>query len=149
MFKEMVQNADDAGATEVSFCLDYRHHASTRLAYEKLGPFQGWWKTLKALMKCQDKESNMCFIWLNSLQARLFWCIIMPRSLMPICSRFRLMGLSFALFRWKWYNVCFENWLLCTIRTCSALETRSRRMTQWDGRLGALALVLIPVRLDI
>ncbi|CAI5714235.1 unnamed protein product [Hyaloperonospora brassicae] len=41
MFKEMVQNADDAGATEVNFCLDYRQHASTGLAYEKLGPFQG------------------------------------------------------------------------------------------------------------
>ena len=41
MFKEMVQNADDAGATEVNFCLDYRQHTSTGLAYEKLGPFQG------------------------------------------------------------------------------------------------------------
>lgn len=37
----MVQNADDAGATEVNLCLDYRQHASTGLAYEKLGPFQG------------------------------------------------------------------------------------------------------------
>ncbi|CAI5741170.1 unnamed protein product [Peronospora destructor] len=41
IFKEMVQNADDAGATEVNLCLDYRQHAATGLAYEKLGPFQG------------------------------------------------------------------------------------------------------------
>ncbi|CAH0485094.1 unnamed protein product [Peronospora farinosa] len=41
IFKEMVQNADDAGATEVNLCLDYRQHATTKLAYEKLGPFQG------------------------------------------------------------------------------------------------------------
>ncbi|KAJ0406913.1 hypothetical protein P43SY_001764 [Pythium insidiosum] len=41
IFKEMVQNADDAGATEVAFCLDYRHHAAERLAYGKLKDFQG------------------------------------------------------------------------------------------------------------
>ncbi|CAH0517172.1 unnamed protein product [Peronospora belbahrii] len=41
IFKEMVQNADDAGATEVNLCLDYRQHATTELAYEKLGSFQG------------------------------------------------------------------------------------------------------------
>lgn len=41
IFKEMVQNADDAGATEVNFCLDYREHGSERLAYTKLQPFQG------------------------------------------------------------------------------------------------------------
>lgn len=41
IFKEMVQNADDAGATEVNFCLDYRQHASDKLAYTKLEPFQG------------------------------------------------------------------------------------------------------------
>ncbi|KAE9321360.1 hypothetical protein PF001_g4953 [Phytophthora fragariae] len=41
IFKEMVQNADDAGATEVNLCLDYRQHASTGLAYEKLESFQG------------------------------------------------------------------------------------------------------------
>lgn len=41
IFKEMVQNADDAGATEVNFCLDYRQHASERLAYKKLELFQG------------------------------------------------------------------------------------------------------------
>ncbi|KAG6574311.1 uncharacterized protein IUM83_07146 [Phytophthora cinnamomi] len=41
IFKEMVQNADDAGATEVNLCLDYRQHASTGLAYEKLETFQG------------------------------------------------------------------------------------------------------------
>ncbi|KAF1774833.1 Zinc finger, RING-type, conserved site [Phytophthora cactorum] len=41
IFKEMVQNADDAGATEVNLCLDYRQHAATGLAYEKLASFQG------------------------------------------------------------------------------------------------------------
>ncbi|KAL7692695.1 putative Zinc finger, RING-type, UBA-like superfamily, Zinc finger, RING/FYVE/PHD-type [Plasmopara halstedii] len=41
VLKEMVQNADDAGATEVNFCLDYRHHPVTGLAYEKLALFQG------------------------------------------------------------------------------------------------------------
>jgi len=41
IFKEMVQNADDAGATEVNFCLDYRQHGSDKLAYTKLKPFQG------------------------------------------------------------------------------------------------------------
>uniref|UniRef100_K3WEQ3 Sacsin/Nov domain-containing protein n=1 Tax=Globisporangium ultimum (strain ATCC 200006 / CBS 805.95 / DAOM BR144) TaxID=431595 RepID=K3WEQ3_GLOUD len=40
IFKEMVQNADDAGATEVNFCLDYRQHGSDKLAYTKLKPFQ-------------------------------------------------------------------------------------------------------------
>ncbi|TMW63551.1 hypothetical protein Poli38472_002492 [Pythium oligandrum] len=41
IFKEMVQNADDAGATEVQFCLDHRQHASDNLAYRKLESFQG------------------------------------------------------------------------------------------------------------
>ncbi|EEY57113.1 uncharacterized protein PITG_10921 [Phytophthora infestans T30-4] len=41
IFKEMVQNADDAGATDVNLCLDYRQHAATGLAYEKLASFQG------------------------------------------------------------------------------------------------------------
>ena len=56
MFKEMVQNADDAGATEVNFCLDYRQHTSTGLAYEKLGPFQGSSTTFVALTKGRDSE---------------------------------------------------------------------------------------------
>lgn len=41
IFKEMVQNADDAGATEVNFCLDRREHSAERLAYTKLEAFQG------------------------------------------------------------------------------------------------------------
>ncbi|ETW06282.1 hypothetical protein, variant [Aphanomyces invadans] len=41
VLKEMVQNADDAGATEISFCLDKRTHASDNLAYTKLAVFQG------------------------------------------------------------------------------------------------------------
>ncbi|OQS05175.1 hypothetical protein THRCLA_02648, partial [Thraustotheca clavata] len=41
VLKEMVQNADDAGATEISFCLDMRTHSSNQLAYTKLATFQG------------------------------------------------------------------------------------------------------------
>jgi hypothetical protein len=41
IFKEMVQNADDAGATEVAFCLDLRQHPTEGLAYEKMAKFQG------------------------------------------------------------------------------------------------------------
>ena len=36
-----MQNADDAGATKVTFCLDNRQHGTASLAYEKLAPFQG------------------------------------------------------------------------------------------------------------
>ena len=36
-----MQNADDAGATKVTFCLDNRQHGTTSLAYDKLAPFQG------------------------------------------------------------------------------------------------------------
>lgn len=41
--KELVQNdADDAGAREVRFCVDARHHPTEGLgAYAKLAPFQG------------------------------------------------------------------------------------------------------------
>ncbi|KAH9117617.1 hypothetical protein LEN26_012557 [Aphanomyces euteiches] len=41
VLKEMVQNADDAGATEISFCLDMRNHAVDNLAYTKMTEFQG------------------------------------------------------------------------------------------------------------
>ncbi|OQS01509.1 hypothetical protein ACHHYP_00661 [Achlya hypogyna] len=41
VLKEMVQNADDAGATTISFCLDKRTHSSEHLAYTKLASFQG------------------------------------------------------------------------------------------------------------
>ena len=41
IFKEMVQNADDAGATEVNFCLDRRQHGTEKLAYRKMEAFQG------------------------------------------------------------------------------------------------------------
>jgi hypothetical protein len=37
----MVQNADDAGATEVNFCLDRRQHGIEKLAYRKMEVFQG------------------------------------------------------------------------------------------------------------
>ncbi len=41
ILKELVQNADDAGARTVQFCLDYRTHTSTRLASPTLAQFQG------------------------------------------------------------------------------------------------------------
>jgi sacsin len=41
VLKEMVQNADDAGATEILFCLDRRSHPVDKLAYTKLAEFQG------------------------------------------------------------------------------------------------------------
>lgn len=41
--KELIQNADDAGATEVKFLFDSRDHAfgSTSLIYPDLSKFQG------------------------------------------------------------------------------------------------------------
>ncbi|KAK9804503.1 hypothetical protein WJX73_000642 [Symbiochloris irregularis] len=41
IFKELLQNADDAGAKKVSFCLDYRHHATDSLLAKGLAPLQG------------------------------------------------------------------------------------------------------------
>jgi sacsin len=41
IFKELIQNADDARATTISLCLDYRHHGTTSLAFQELAPFQG------------------------------------------------------------------------------------------------------------
>ena len=42
ILKELVQNADDAGAREVRFCVDARHHPTEGLgAYAELAPFQG------------------------------------------------------------------------------------------------------------
>jgi hypothetical protein len=41
VLKELVQNADDAGATTVVFYLDYRTHSSTKLADQSLATFQG------------------------------------------------------------------------------------------------------------
>ena len=41
ILKELIQNADDAGASEISFCLDRRQHGCDSLAFAKLAPFQG------------------------------------------------------------------------------------------------------------
>ncbi|KAH7404684.1 hypothetical protein KP509_15G038000 [Ceratopteris richardii] len=41
VLKELIQNADDAGATEVSFCLDRRKHGADSMLYEGLSPWQG------------------------------------------------------------------------------------------------------------
>lgn len=41
VLKELVQNADDAGARTVSFCLDFRQHATVSVAGPELGQFQG------------------------------------------------------------------------------------------------------------
>ena len=36
ILKELVQNADDAGARKVSFCLDLREHGTSKLASNSL-----------------------------------------------------------------------------------------------------------------
>ncbi|KAK3583509.1 hypothetical protein CHS0354_026095 [Potamilus streckersoni] len=41
IMKELLQNADDAGATEVHFVKDYRHHSCRRVFEEKPTPIQG------------------------------------------------------------------------------------------------------------
>ncbi|KAL3867066.1 hypothetical protein ACJMK2_044299 [Sinanodonta woodiana] len=41
IMKELLQNADDAGATEVNFVKDYRQHSCTRVFEEKCAPVQG------------------------------------------------------------------------------------------------------------
>ncbi|KAJ0094050.1 hypothetical protein Patl1_16358 [Pistacia atlantica] len=41
VLKELIQNADDAGATKVRFCLDRRHHSSHSLLSHSLAQWQG------------------------------------------------------------------------------------------------------------
>lgn len=41
ILKELVQNADDAGARVVRFCLDHRNHPTSKLADPALAQFQG------------------------------------------------------------------------------------------------------------
>ena len=41
IFKELIQNADDAGATEVKFLVDWRHHSRVSLISEELKEWQG------------------------------------------------------------------------------------------------------------
>lgn len=41
VFKELIQNADDAGARSISLCLDCRHHGAAKLADAALAQFQG------------------------------------------------------------------------------------------------------------
>lgn len=41
VLKELIQNADDAGATVVRLCLDRRHHSTTSLLSPSLSAFQG------------------------------------------------------------------------------------------------------------
>ncbi|CAI8014095.1 Sacsin [Geodia barretti] len=41
IFKEIIQNADDAGASTVHFYLDSRQHGSQSLIYSSIGQFQG------------------------------------------------------------------------------------------------------------
>lgn len=41
ILKELVQNADDAGAREVRLCLDLRHHGTSNLPSPALAQFQG------------------------------------------------------------------------------------------------------------
>lgn len=39
--KELIQNADDATAREVVFCLDCRQHSTDKLPSPSMAPFQG------------------------------------------------------------------------------------------------------------
>ena len=69
----MIQNADDAGATEVSFLFDKRNHGVTSLETPDLAPFQGPalychnnatfkeqdWKGICSLMKSNKKEDPL------------------------------------------------------------------------------------------
>lgn len=41
ILKELIQNADDAGASKVIFCLDRRLHGTDSLAYGALAEWQG------------------------------------------------------------------------------------------------------------
>lgn len=41
ILKELIQNADDAGASKISFCLDRRRHGTDSLAYGALAEWQG------------------------------------------------------------------------------------------------------------
>ena len=41
LLKELIQNADDAGATQISFCLDRRRHGKDSLLFRGLSAFQG------------------------------------------------------------------------------------------------------------
>ena len=41
IFKELIQNADDAMATEIKFLVDWREHSSSSLLAEELKPWQG------------------------------------------------------------------------------------------------------------
>ncbi|XP_063599012.1 sacsin-like [Penaeus indicus] len=41
IMKEMLQNADDAGASEISFIKDFRHHSDEKIIDKTLAPLQG------------------------------------------------------------------------------------------------------------
>ena len=41
IFKELIQNADDARASSISLCLDHRIHGTSSLAFTELAQFQG------------------------------------------------------------------------------------------------------------
>lgn len=41
IMKEMLQNADDAGASEISFIKDFRHHSDKKIIDKTLAPLQG------------------------------------------------------------------------------------------------------------
>ena len=41
VFQELIQNADDAGASEVKFILDRHHYPTDNLIHENLSGFQG------------------------------------------------------------------------------------------------------------
>ena len=58
--KELVQNADDAGAQEFKLCLDERAHASRALVAEQMAGFQGL--SLLAYNSAQFQEADWASI---------------------------------------------------------------------------------------
>ncbi|KAL2612990.1 hypothetical protein R1flu_024682 [Riccia fluitans] len=60
ILKELIQNADDAGATQVSFCLDRRQHGVESLIYGSLAEWQG--PALLAYNNAQFAEEDFASI---------------------------------------------------------------------------------------
>lgn len=60
VLKELIQNADDAGATKVCLCLDRRHHPTDSLLSDELSHWQG--PALLAYNNAQFTEEDFASI---------------------------------------------------------------------------------------
>ena len=69
VFQELIQNADDAGASEVKFILDRHHYPTDNLIHENLSGFQGpaLYAWNNAVFKDEDWEH---FVKLRKVQRR-------------------------------------------------------------------------------